>query len=85
MPPPSYTFDDDGEVRHWLDDAQRRWPEVGSRRALFLRLARLGHHSLVEQELVGGSSQLREHQAKALRRLRDLADWPAIRDRQAWR
>jgi hypothetical protein len=39
---PRYTFTDTGDLRDLLDVAQERWPEVGDRKALLLKLAEEG-------------------------------------------
>jgi hypothetical protein len=68
-----------------LDDAQRRWPEIESRKELLLALAQTGHESLRLAELDAESSRRRERQHAALAGLQRTVDWDAIRDDQAWR
>jgi hypothetical protein len=82
---PRYTITDTGGVRGLLDDAQRRWPEVESRKELLLRLAQTGHESLRLDEIDAEASRRSERQRGALTRLRRNVDWDAIRDDQAWR
>ena len=82
---PRYTFTDAGAVRGLLDDAQRRWPEIESRKELLLRLAQTGHDSLSLGELDAEASRRRKRQRSAFRDLQSSVDWGAIRDDQAWR
>jgi hypothetical protein len=82
---PRYTFTDAGAVRGLLDDAQRRWPEIESRKELLLRLAQTGHESLNLDELDAEAGRRRERQRAAFTDLQRSVDWGAIRDDQAWR
>jgi hypothetical protein len=82
---PRYTITDTGPVRGLLDDAQRRWPDVKSRKTLLLRLAQTGHESLALGDIDADASRRSERQLAALARLRRIVDWDAIRDDQAWR
>jgi hypothetical protein len=82
---PRYTVTDTGPLRGLLDDAQRRWPEIESRKELLLRLAETGHHSLHLAELEGEAHRRQSRQRAALARLQGSVDWDAIRDDQAWR
>jgi hypothetical protein len=82
---PRYTVTDTGPLRGLLDDAQRRWPEIESRKELLLRLAETGHHSLRLDELEQEADRRRDRQRAALAGLRGTVDWDAIRDDQAWR
>jgi len=82
---PRYTITDTGPVRELLDEAQRRWPEIGNRKQLLLRLAQIGRESLRLSDSSTGASQQPDRQRLALERLRALVDWDAIRDDQAWR
>lgn len=82
---PRYTVTDSGPLRDLLDDAQRRWPEIESRKELLLALAQTGHESLRLAELDAESSRRRERQHAALAGLQRTVDWDAIRDDQAWR
>jgi hypothetical protein len=43
---PRYTFTDTGVLREHLDEAQRRWPDVRSRKELLLRLAEAGRKTI---------------------------------------
>lgn len=43
---PRYTLTDTGVLREQLDEAQRRWPEVRSRKELLLRLAEAGRKAI---------------------------------------
>ncbi|HXA53310.1 MAG TPA: hypothetical protein VNV37_00400 [Solirubrobacteraceae bacterium] len=80
---PRYTITDTGPVRDLLDDAEGRWPEVGDRKELLLRLARAGHDALHLGR--AAASRRRERQRSALLDLRRIVDWDAIGDDQAWR
>jgi hypothetical protein len=80
---PRYTITDTGAVRQLLDDAQRKWPDVGNRKELLMRLAQTGHDALGLDEI--DAERRRERQRVALANLRTLVDWDAIRDDQAWR
>lgn len=82
---PRYTVTDSGALRDLLDDAQRRWPEIESRKELLLALAQTGHESLRLAELDAESSRRHERQDAALAGLQRTVDWDAIRDDQAWR
>jgi hypothetical protein len=39
---PCYTITDTGELSDQLDQAQRRWPEIGDRKELLLKLVATG-------------------------------------------
>jgi hypothetical protein len=80
---PRYTITDTGPVRDLLDNAEGRWPEVGDRKELLLRLARAGHDALHLGR--AATSRQRERQRSALLDLRRIVDWDAIGDDQAWR
>lgn len=82
---PRYTVTDTGPLRDLLDDAQRRWPEIESRKELLLRLAETGHHSLHLDELEEEAHRRRARQRTAIAGLQGTVDWDAIRDDQAWR
>jgi hypothetical protein len=43
---PRYTLTDTGELREQLDEAQRRWPNVRSRKELLLRLVEAGRNAI---------------------------------------
>jgi hypothetical protein len=81
---PRYTITDTGSVSDLLDDAQRRWPEIGDRKELLLRLARAGHDSLHLDRAEAEQNDRRERQRAALAKLQGAVDWDAIRDDQAW-
>lgn len=79
---PRYTLTDTGALSEQLNRAQRRWPEVGDRKELLLRLAATGSATIEREE----SERRRAVEATAgllsgiyepgeLARLRD--DWPA--------
>jgi len=78
---PRYTFTDTGMLREQLDDAQRRWPEVRSRKELLLRLAEAGREAITREanerkkaiaETAGMFTDV--FPPDAVRRLRE--DWP---------
>jgi hypothetical protein len=46
---PRYTFTDTGVLQEQLDEAQRRWPEVRSRKELLLRLAEAGREAIARE------------------------------------
>jgi hypothetical protein len=80
---PRYTITDTGSVRDLLDHAEGRWPEVGDRKELLLRLAQTGHDALGLGQ--AAASRRQERQRTALLDLRRIVDWDAIGDDQAWR
>ena len=82
---PRYTITDTGPLQTLLDYAERRWPEVGSRKELLLLLAETGHESLRISESKADMRDLRERQSTALDALRSTVDWDAIRNDEAWR
>lgn len=82
---PRYTVTDTGQLRTYLDAAERQWPEVRSRRELLLRLTQAGHEALDVEQSGARAAQRRETQLAALQSLRRTVDWGAIRDDQAWR
>jgi hypothetical protein len=79
---PRYTVTDTGELSELLDEAQRRWPGVGDRKELLLRLAAAGREAIEREgserrqaieETAGALSGI--YEPGELARLRD--DWPA--------
>jgi hypothetical protein len=82
---PRYAITDTGTVRELLDDAQRQWPEVGTRKELLLRLAQAGHDALSRERAQAEADRRRERQRASLLDLQRLVDWSAISDDQAWR
>jgi hypothetical protein len=46
---PRYTLTDTGVLREQLDKAQRRWPEVRSRKELLLRLIEAGRNAITRE------------------------------------
>lgn len=80
---PRYTVTDTGDLREMLDVAQRRWPEVGDRRQLLLRLAAAGRDVLdadgEERE------RRRQRQREALGRAGALVDVDELLADAAWR
>ena len=79
---PRYTVTDTGKLSEQLDEAQRRWPDVHSRKELLLRLATAGREA-IEREAGERSTAIKEtagaltgvYQPNELERLRE--DWPA--------
>lgn len=78
---PRYTFTDTGVLRERLDAAQRRWPEVRSRKELLLLLAEAGSDAITREaeqrrkaiaETAGALTGV--YPPDALQRLRE--DWP---------
>ena len=78
---PRYTVTDSGAVSELLDEAQRRWPEVGDRKVLLLRLAEAGREAIEREgearraaivETAGALSGV--YEPEELARLRE--DWP---------
>jgi hypothetical protein len=72
---------DAGEMTEMLDAAQRRWPQVGERKALLVLLARTGREA-IESESLGRQAVAGEtagvlsdvYEPDELERLRE--DWP---------
>jgi hypothetical protein len=81
---PRYTITDTGSVRSLLDDAQSRWPAVGDRKQLLLRLAQAGHDSLRLDRLQAEAALRRERQQAALEGLADLVDVEPLLTDAAW-
>jgi hypothetical protein len=82
---PRYTITDTGSVRALLDEAERRWPEVRSRKELLLKLAETGNEALLRSETEIAARRSTERQRAALADLQRTVDWDSIRDDQAWR
>ncbi len=78
---PRYTVTDSGEVSKLLEVAERRWPEVRSRKELLLRLAAAGREA-IEREGAARRAAVAEtagtlsgvYEPGELERLRE--DWP---------
>ena len=47
---PRYTITETPEVRGWLDDAARTWPETSTRADLVRRLIEEGHEAISEKQ-----------------------------------
>jgi len=78
---PRYTFTDTGALQEQLDEAQRRWPEVRSRKELLLRLVEAGRKAVAraaeerKQAIAQTAGALTgAYPPDALERLRE--DWP---------
>lgn len=78
---PRYMLTDTGDLSELLDAAQRRWPEVGDRKALLLLLAEAGGTAIAAEaakqraaiaETAGALTGL--YEPGELERLRQ--DWP---------
>ena len=82
---PRYTVTDTGTTREMLDLAESRWPEVGDRRQLLLRLAALGAQHVAGQLEEADASERRERQDAALRRGKELVDIGLVLSDAAWR
>ncbi len=78
---PRYTITDTGELSDQLDQAQRRWPEVGDRKELLLKLTAAGRDA-IEREAADRAQAVEEtagalsgvYEPGELERLRE--DWP---------
>jgi len=78
---PRYTVTDTGDLSEQLDRAQRRWPEVGDRKDLLLKLVGLGSEA-IDLEAADWQRAVEEtagiftgiYQPGDLERLRE--DWP---------
>ena len=82
---PRYTFTDTGPLEALLDAAQRRWPEVGDRKALLLRLAEEGGNTLGLDPLQPEAEERQRRTHYALRRVRSLVDVDVLLSDDAWR
>jgi post-segregation antitoxin (ccd killing protein) len=82
---PRYTVTDTGELSEALDLAQRRWPDVGDRRQLLLRLAAAGRETIAAEVDAEESEQRRERQRDALARAAQLVDADELLGDAAWR
>lgn len=74
---PRYTLTDTGGLGRQLDEAQRRWPEVGDRKELLLKLAAAGQEAAECEAAVAKTAGALSgvYEPGELERLRD--DWPA--------
>ncbi len=81
---PRYTFTDTGHLQDLLDAAQERWPEIGDRKALMLKLAEEGHGAIEsgEEQLV--AEERHAHAQAALDRIRSLVDSELLLSDRAW-
>jgi len=59
---PRHTITETSEVRGWLDDAARVWPDAQSRADLVKRLMDQGHQVVVQEQ-----EALVEHRRRAIR------------------
>jgi hypothetical protein len=82
---PRYTVTDTGEVREMLDLAQRRWPDVGDRRRLLLRLALAGRDAIASDVGEADLQARRERQREAMGRAAELVDVDELFADTAWR
>ena len=81
---PRYTVTDTGHVAELLDAAARRWPDVGDRKQLLLRLAEEGHRALGRAELAKVARDRRGRVALALERIPSLLDRDRLLSDEAW-
>lgn len=82
---PRYTVTDTGEMREMLNLAHRRWPEIGDRRQLLLRLAGAGAERVASELDAATAQTRREQQRDALARATELIDPEALLTDAAWR
>lgn len=68
-----------------LDVAQARWPDVGDRRQLLLRLAAAGRDTIAPAVDRRARGELRELQLAALARAEELVDADVLLGDAAWR
>lgn len=81
---PRYTFTDTGRVQELLDVAQARWPEVGDRKELLLRLAEEGRSVLAVEDRREAAEARRKLVASALARIPALVDADLLLSDRAW-
>ncbi|MGH2763005.1 MAG: hypothetical protein ACRDL0_06620 [Thermoleophilaceae bacterium] len=81
---PRYTLTDTGHLRELLDAAHARWPEIGDRKQLLLKLAEEGHKALELGDRELQSEERRERAHVALMRIRSLVDADLLLSDQAW-
>jgi hypothetical protein len=67
-----------------LDDAQRCWPDVHSRKELLLRLAATGHGEVAQGLTAQDAQARRAHQREALARLANGIDQDLLLSDRAW-
>ena len=82
---PRYTFTDTGELEALLDAAERRWPEIGDRKNLLLRLAEEGATSVGLDPEQLDAHERRERTRAALKRVQALVDVDVLLSDRAWR
>jgi hypothetical protein len=82
---PRYTVTDTGELREMLDRAGERWPELGDRRLLLLRLVAAGNDAIAADIERAQGERRRGRQRAAFERAADLIDTRALLDDAAWR
>ncbi|HWH12532.1 MAG TPA: hypothetical protein VG165_15515 [Solirubrobacteraceae bacterium] len=76
---------DNGDVRTMHDLAAERWPDVGDRRQLLLRLATAGRDAVAPEVQRRAHGRLRELQLAALGRAAELVDVDVLLGDEAWR
>jgi hypothetical protein len=81
---PRYTLTDTGHLAELLDAAERRWPDVGDRKQLLLRLAEEGHEALAGADRRIDERQRHERLAEALERIPSLVDPALLLADDAW-
>ena len=82
---PRYTVTDTGELTAMLDLAHRRWPEIGDRRVLLLRLVALGRDAVAAEVEADDAGRRRRRQEEALGRAAELVDVDELLSDAAWR
>jgi hypothetical protein len=82
---PRYTFTDAGELEAMLDAAQRRWPELGDRKAILLRLAEEGASALGLTQEQAEAAERRRRVREAFEQIPSLVDPDLLESDQAWR
>jgi len=82
---PRYTVTDTGDLREMLDVAQLRWPDVGDRRQLLLRLAEAGRDAVSADVQAATRECVGARQRAALCRAAELVDVDELLSDSAWR
>jgi hypothetical protein len=81
---PRYTVTDTGQLADMLDLAQRRWPDVRDRKALLLRLARVGRDSIAADLDATARARRLERQRDSIARAAQLVDVDVLLADGAW-
>lgn len=75
---------DTGKLAEMLDLAQRRWPEIGDRRLLLLRLTEAGRDAIAASVADADQARRRDEQRAAMNRAAELVDEQALLGDAAW-